>query len=58
VQSLLIIGFVWPEPNSAAGGRMIQLVAVSKQGLKSAPLLHKTSTFSTDLESKVENNPS
>src|SRR5690349_18155010 len=26
-QTLLIIGFVWPEPNSsAAGGRMLQLI--------------------------------
>jgi glycosyltransferase involved in cell wall biosynthesis len=34
VQSLLIIGFVWPEPNSsAAGGRMMQLIALfQKQG--------------------------
>lgn len=29
VQSLLIIGFVWPEPNSsAAGGRMMQLISL------------------------------
>lgn len=28
IQKLLIIGFVWPEPNSsAAGGRMLQLIA-------------------------------
>ncbi len=34
MQSLLIIGFVWPEPNSsAAGGRMIQLLSMfQKQG--------------------------
>jgi hypothetical protein len=34
VQSLLIIGFVWPEPNSsAAGGRMLQLISLfQKQG--------------------------
>jgi glycosyltransferase involved in cell wall biosynthesis len=31
-QHLLIIGFVWPEPNSsAAGGRMVQLISVFKQ---------------------------
>jgi hypothetical protein len=36
VQSLLIIGFVWPEPNSsAAGGRMMQLISLfQKQGFK------------------------
>jgi len=34
VQTLLIIGFVWPEPNSsAAGGRMMQLISLfQKQG--------------------------
>jgi hypothetical protein len=32
VQSLLIIGFVWPEPNSsAAGGRMMQLISLFQQ---------------------------
>jgi glycosyltransferase involved in cell wall biosynthesis len=31
-QSILIIGFVWPEPNSsAAGGRMVQLISIFKQ---------------------------
>lgn len=31
VQKLLIIGFVWPEPNSsAAGGRMMQLISFLK----------------------------
>jgi hypothetical protein len=31
-QKLLIIGFVWPEPNSsAAGGRMLQLIAQFQQ---------------------------
>lgn len=31
VQKLLIIGFVWPEPNSsAAGGRIIQLISLFK----------------------------
>ncbi|MEN9909239.1 MAG: hypothetical protein RLZZ540_2388 [Bacteroidota bacterium] len=36
MQSLLIIGFVWPEPNSsAAGGRMMQLISLfQKQGFK------------------------
>jgi hypothetical protein len=34
VKSVLIIGFVWPEPNSsAAGGRMMQLISLfQKQG--------------------------
>jgi hypothetical protein len=32
VQSLLIIGFVWPEPNSsAAGGRMMQLISLFQE---------------------------
>jgi glycosyltransferase involved in cell wall biosynthesis len=31
MQQLLIIGFVWPEPNSsAAGGRMLQLISLFK----------------------------
>ncbi|MBA0885199.1 glycosyltransferase [Flavobacterium undicola] len=36
MQSLLIIGFVWPEPNSsAAGGRMMQLISLfQKQGFE------------------------
>ncbi|OYX84871.1 MAG: glycosyltransferase [Flavobacteriales bacterium 32-34-25] len=36
MQSLLIIGFVWPEPNSsAAGGRMMQLISLFQvQGFK------------------------
>lgn len=36
MQSLLIIGFVWPEPNSsAAGGRMMQLISLfKKQGFQ------------------------
>jgi hypothetical protein len=35
-QKVLIIGFVWPEPNSsAAGGRMVQLISIFKeQGLE------------------------
>ncbi|TWH99081.1 glycosyltransferase involved in cell wall biosynthesis [Flavobacterium tiangeerense] len=54
MQSLLIIGFVWPEPNSsAAGGRMIQLISLyQKQGFKitfASPA--QDSAFSTDLES-------
>ncbi|PRZ21112.1 glycosyltransferase [Flavobacterium granuli] len=38
MQSLLIIGFVWPEPNSsAAGGRMMQLISLfQEQGYKVA----------------------
>ena len=32
MESLLIIGFVWPEPNSsAAGGRMMQLISIFQQ---------------------------
>jgi glycosyltransferase involved in cell wall biosynthesis len=32
MESLLIIGFVWPEPNSsAAGGRMMQLIALFQE---------------------------
>lgn len=32
IDSVLIIGFVWPEPNSsAAGGRMLQLIALFKE---------------------------
>ena len=31
IQAVLIIGFVWPEPNSsAAGGRMVQLISIFK----------------------------
>lgn len=31
-QTVLIIGFVWPEPNSsAAGGRMVQLISIFKE---------------------------
>ena len=31
-QQVLIIGFVWPEPNSsAAGGRMVQLISIFKK---------------------------
>jgi hypothetical protein len=26
LKTLLVIGFVWPEPNSSAGGRMIQIL--------------------------------
>ncbi|MFM2367906.1 MAG: hypothetical protein RL619_202, partial [Bacteroidota bacterium] len=36
VQKILIIGFVWPEPNSsAAGGRMMQLISLFRaQGFR------------------------
>jgi glycosyltransferase involved in cell wall biosynthesis len=36
VQKILIIGFVWPEPNSsAAGGRMVQLISLFRaQGFR------------------------
>jgi glycosyltransferase involved in cell wall biosynthesis len=45
VQKLLIIGFVWPEPNSsAAGGRMIQLI-----------LLFKAQGFSITFASPAQN---
>jgi glycosyltransferase involved in cell wall biosynthesis len=52
VQKLLIIGFVWPEPNSsAAGGRMMQLISFFKsQGYQitfSSPALD--SDFMVDL---------
>jgi hypothetical protein len=31
-QRVLILGFVWPKPNSsAAGGRMVQLISIFKQ---------------------------
>ncbi|MFV5694753.1 glycosyltransferase [Flavobacterium sp. LB3P122] len=54
VQKLLIIGFVWPEPNSsAAGGRMIQLISLFKrQGFNitfASPA--QDSDFMVDLES-------
>ncbi len=53
VQKLLIIGFVWPEPNSsAAGGRMMQLISFFKnQGYQitfSSPALD--SDFMVDLK--------
>jgi glycosyltransferase involved in cell wall biosynthesis len=53
-QKLLIIGFVWPEPNSsAAGGRMMQLISLFKnQGFSitfASPALD--SDFMVDLES-------
>jgi glycosyltransferase involved in cell wall biosynthesis len=45
VQKLLIIGFVWPEPNSsAAGGRMMQLI-----------LLFKAQGFSITFASPAQN---
>ena len=51
-KKLLIIGFVWPEPNSsAAGGRMMQLISIFKEnGFKitfSSPALD--SDFMVDL---------
>lgn len=54
VQKLLIIGFVWPEPNSsAAGGRMMQLISLFKeQGFSitfASPA--QDSDFMVDLES-------
>jgi glycosyltransferase involved in cell wall biosynthesis len=54
VQKLLIIGFVWPEPNSsAAGGRMMQLISFFKnQGFSitfASPALD--SDFMGDLKS-------
>jgi glycosyltransferase involved in cell wall biosynthesis len=54
VQKLLIIGFVWPEPNSsAAGGRMMQLISLFKnQGFSitfASPALD--SDFMVDLKS-------
>ncbi|MFV5693452.1 glycosyltransferase [Flavobacterium sp. LT1R49] len=54
VQKLLIIGFVWPEPNSsAAGGRMMQLISLfKKQGFSitfASPA--QDSDFMVDLES-------
>ena len=53
-QSVLIIGFVWPEPNSsAAGGRMVQLISVFKaQGFEvifASPAMD--SDFMVDLDS-------
>ena len=53
-QSILIIGFVWPEPNSsAAGGRMVQLITIfAAQGFAitfASPAMD--SDFMIDLES-------
>jgi hypothetical protein len=53
-QRILIIGFVWPEPNSsAAGGRMVQLIAVFKeQGFEvTFASAASDSDFMIDLES-------
>jgi hypothetical protein len=53
-QRLLIIGFVWPEPNSsAAGGRMVQLISIfKKQGFKVIfASAAKDSDYRVDLES-------
>lgn len=54
IQKVLIIGFVWPEPNSsAAGGRMVQLISVfAAQGLEvtfASPAMD--SDYMIDLES-------
>ncbi len=53
-QRVLIIGFVWPEPNSsAAGGRMVQLISIfKKQSYEitfASPAMD--SDFMTDLDS-------
>lgn len=53
-QCVLILGFVWPEPNSsAAGGRMVQLISIFKeQGFNvtfASPAMD--SDFMVDLES-------
>ena len=53
-QHVLIIGFVWPEPNSsAAGGRMVQLISIfKKQGFEvtcASPAMD--SDFMVDLDS-------
>ena len=53
-QRVLIIGFVWPEPNSsAAGGRMVQLITVFKeQGFEvTFASSASDSDYSIDLES-------
>jgi glycosyltransferase involved in cell wall biosynthesis len=53
-QHVLIIGFVWPEPNSsAAGGRMLQLISIFKeQGFEVTFVSSAAdSEFSFDLES-------
>ncbi len=54
IQHVLILGFVWPEPNSsAAGGRMVQLISVFKaQGFAvtfASPAMD--SDYMVDLES-------
>ncbi|WP_338646301.1 glycosyltransferase [Flavobacterium sp. KS-LB2] len=61
VQSLLIIGFVWPEPNSsAAGGRMMQLISLfQEQGFQitfASPA--QDSDFMIDLSSYAINKKS
>ncbi|TRW99744.1 glycosyltransferase family 4 protein [Flavobacterium gawalongense] len=53
VQKLLIIGFVWPEPNSsAAGGRMMQLISLFKEQGFSITFVSpaQDSDFMVDLE--------
>jgi len=68
VQSLLIIGFVWPEPNSsAAGGRMMQLISLfQQQGYKitfaspaqDSDFMVDLSTFDVDTKTIVLNSGS
>jgi len=53
IQKVLIIGFVWPEPNSsAAGGRMLQLIEVfQQQGMEvvfSSPAMESDYLFDLD----------
>ena len=53
-QRVLILGFVWPEPNSsAAGGRMVQLISIFKeQGFEvTFASSASNSDYSIDLES-------
>ena len=68
MQSLLIIGFVWPEPNSsAAGGRMMQLISLfQQQGYKitfaspaqDSDFMVDLSTFDVDTKTIVLNSGS
>ncbi|MBE0392021.1 hypothetical protein HNQ02_002514 [Flavobacterium sp. 7E] len=67
MQSLLIIGFVWPEPNSsAAGGRMMQLIALfQEQGFQitfaspaqDSDFMIDLSTYNVDKKSILLNSP-
>jgi hypothetical protein len=50
MKSVLIIGFVWPEPNSsAAGGRMMQFHCFKKQGFTITFASPQDSDFMADL---------